>query len=84
MKAAIDQKHIEEFKALLSMSGRQENAIQAFLEKHTELEADIDVFIEIHNENPSPYKWVKLADQILASVKRFCHKTMNRTLDSGD
>jgi hypothetical protein len=35
MKAAIKRKHIEEFKALLSRSGRQENAIQAFLEKHT-------------------------------------------------
>lgn len=49
-----------------------------------ELEADIDAFIETHNENPTPYKWVKSADQILASVKRFCQKTMNRTSDSGD
>src|SRR5271168_760117 len=40
-----------------------------------QLEADIHSFIERHNENPRPYKWVKSADQILASVKRFCHKT---------
>ena len=49
-----------------------------------ELEADINAFIKAHNESPAPYKWVKSADQILASVKRFCQKTMNRTLDSGD
>src|ERR1700710_1563700 len=50
----------------------------------TELEADIVAFIEAHNENPKPYKWVKSADEILASVKRFCQKTMSRTSDSGD
>lgn len=40
-----------------------------------ELEADITAFIDAHNEKPKPYKWVKSADQILASVKRFCQKT---------
>src|ERR1700704_1968951 len=40
-----------------------------------ELEADIEAFIKTHNENPKPFKWVKSADQILASVKRFCQKT---------
>lgn len=40
-----------------------------------ELEADITAFIEVHNENPKPYKWIKSADEILASVKRFCQKT---------
>ena len=50
----------------------------------TALEADIITFIDAHNENPRPYRWVKSADQILASVKRFCHKTMNRTSDSGN
>jgi putative transposase len=32
-------------------------------------------FIEAHNENPTPYKWVKYADEFLASVKRFCQRT---------
>ena len=50
----------------------------------TELEADIMTFIKAHNENPKPYKWVKSADEILASVKRFCLKTMNRTSIPGD
>ncbi|WP_425640406.1 hypothetical protein [Agrobacterium radiobacter] len=28
--------------------------------------------------------WVKSADQILASVKRFCQKTMDQTSNSGE
>ena len=39
-----------------------------------QLEADIRSFIDRHNQNPKPFKWTKSADQILASVKRFCHK----------
>ncbi len=31
-------------------------------------------FIELHNNNPKPFKWTKFADQILAPVKRLCHK----------
>lgn len=41
----------------------------------SQLEADIRGFIERHNENPKPFRWTKSADEILASVKRFCHKT---------
>lgn len=40
-----------------------------------QLETDICTFIERHNDNPKPYRWVKSADEILASVKRFCQKT---------
>ncbi|MBY8975899.1 IS630 family transposase [Rhodobacteraceae bacterium NNCM2] len=40
-----------------------------------ELAADIVAFIEAHNKDPKPYKWVKSADEILASVKRFCQRT---------
>lgn len=49
-----------------------------------ELEADILAFIEAHNENPKPYRWTKSANQILASVKRFCPKAVSQTSDSGD
>jgi len=38
------------------------------------LEADIMKFVEVHNENLKPFKWIKSADEILASVKRFCHR----------
>jgi transposase len=44
-----------------------------------QLEDDIRTFIERHNENPKPYRWTKSADDILASVKRFC-QTAERTL----
>jgi len=44
-----------------------------------ELEADITAFIEAHNENPKPYKWVKSADEILAAVKRFCQRTQQNS-----
>ena len=40
-----------------------------------QLEGDIRAFIDRHNENPKPFRWTKSADQILASVKRFCQKT---------
>jgi transposase len=40
-----------------------------------QLEADIRTFINQHNANPKPFKWTKSADEILASVKRFCQKT---------
>ncbi len=40
-----------------------------------QLEADVRSFIERHNENPAPFKWTRSADEILAAVKRFCHKT---------
>jgi hypothetical protein len=39
-----------------------------------QLEAGIRTFIDLHNRNPKPFKWTKSADQILTSVKRFCHK----------
>jgi transposase len=43
------------------------------------LEAAIDTFIATNNENPKPFVWTKSADEILASVGRFCR----RTSDSG-
>ena len=45
---------------------------------------DIAALIDAYNENPKPYRWVKSADQVFASVKRFCQKTMAGTSDSGD
>jgi transposase len=37
-----------------------------------ELEREIKAWIETWNENPRPYVWVKTADQILASLARYC------------
>ncbi len=36
------------------------------------LRADIASFIERHNADPKPFKWKKSADDILASIERFC------------
>jgi transposase len=44
-----------------------------------ELEQAILHYIESTNADPKPFIWTKTADQILASVARFCE----RTLDSG-
>jgi transposase len=44
-----------------------------------ELETAIRAYIHHHNKDPKPFIWTKTADQILASVARFCV----RTSDSG-
>jgi transposase len=40
-----------------------------------ELEAAIRQYIDHHNQRPQPFRWTKTADQILASVARFCLRT---------
>jgi transposase len=37
-----------------------------------DLEADIAAFIAQHNAEPRPFRWTKSADDILASIERFC------------
>ena len=44
-----------------------------------EPEAAIYRYLDVTNEEPKPFVWTKTADQILASVARFCQ----RTLDTG-
>ena len=44
-----------------------------------ELERSIRQYLNIYNEDPKPFIWTKSADQILASVARFC----KRISDSG-
>lgn len=36
------------------------------------LKEDIKAFIDQHNNNPKPFRWIKSADKILASIERFC------------
>ena len=54
------------------------------------LRADITSFIARHNADPKPFQWTKSADDILASIERFCrynapanHDAMLRTSGSG-
>jgi hypothetical protein len=45
------------------------------------LEDAIRQFLDANNENPRPFVWTKSADEILASIARFCERTSNlRTL----
>ena len=39
-----------------------------------ELETAIRAYLALHNETPKPFVWTKTADEILASVARFCHR----------
>jgi transposase len=40
-----------------------------------QLEDAIRLHLAVYNENPTPFVWVKTADQILASLRRFCLRT---------
>ena len=40
-----------------------------------ELERAILDYIDTVNSNPRPFRWVKSADDILASIRRFCQRT---------
>jgi transposase len=41
-----------------------------------ELETAIRQYVDQHNEQPKPFRWTKTADQILASIARFCQRTL--------
>jgi hypothetical protein len=43
-----------------------------------ELEEAIAQYLEASNEAAKPFIWTKSADQILASVARFCARTIER------
>jgi hypothetical protein len=38
------------------------------------LEQAIEDYLRTHNADPRPFVWTKSADEILASVARFCHR----------
>jgi transposase len=42
-----------------------------------QLERAIRTYIDAVNRNPAPFTWTKSADDILASIKRFCLKTLD-------
>src|ERR1700737_3779301 len=42
-----------------------------------ELERAIRDYLSLNNRDPKPFVWTKTADQILASIKRFCMRTSN-------
>src|SRR5215470_13036382 len=48
-----------------------------------QLTAAIEAFISQHNKNPKPLRWTKSADDILASIERFCHRTLDVHAQTG-
>src|SRR5437867_2470837 len=57
-----------------------------------DLETAIRQYIEVHNEDPTPFVWTRTADQILASIARYAQRTLTahtsglivRTTGTGD
>ena len=47
-----------------------------------ELEAAITAYIEATNAQPERFRWTKSADDILASINRFCRRTLESTRPS--
>ena len=64
---------VERFFALLT-----ERQIKRGAHRSTaDLEAAIERYIETHNRDPRPFRWTKSADDILASIERFCQRTLS-------
>ena len=57
-----------------------------------ELETAIREYIDVHNQNPKPFVWIRTADQILQSIARFAQRACpsqltgltSRTTGTGD
>ncbi|MEN8377109.1 MAG: IS630 family transposase [Gemmatimonadota bacterium] len=66
---------VERFFALLS-----ERQIKRGVHRSVaDLQAAIEAFIEQHNADPKPFRWAKSADDILASIERFCLLNSNNS-----
>lgn len=48
------------------------------------LEADIRSYIECTNDEPQPFIWTKTADDILASIARYCSRIVHATASSAN
>jgi transposase len=64
---------VERFFALLSQKQIKRGAHRSV----GELVAAIQAFIDACNANPKAFRWIKTADDILASIERFCRRTLD-------
>jgi transposase len=63
---------VERFFALLT-----EQQIKRGAHRSTkELETAIRAYVDARNKDPKPFRWTKTADDILASIARFCRRTL--------
>ena len=63
---------IERFFALLGEQQIKRGAHRSI----KELEAAITAYIDARNADPKPFRWTKTAEDILASIERFCRRTV--------
>ncbi|NJO37631.1 MAG: IS630 family transposase, partial [Rhizobiales bacterium] len=66
----LDQ--VERFLALLTERALKRGVFRSV----RELEQAIEHDIEATNADPKPFRWTKTADDILASIQRFCLRTL--------
>ena len=63
---------VERFFALLSERALKRGVFRSV----AELEKAIKAYIEATNADPKPFRWTKTANDILASIQRFCLRTL--------
>jgi transposase len=63
---------VERFFGLLTERAIRRGSFQSV----AELEAAIHAYIDAANADPKPFRWTKSADEILASIERFCLRTL--------
>ena len=63
---------VERFFALLT----EQQIKRAAHRSIKELEAAIAAYIDARNADPKPFRWTKTAEDILASIERFCRRTL--------
>jgi transposase len=61
---------VERFFALLTDRQLRRGAHRSLASLHDAITA----FIDQHNADPKPFRWTRPADDILASIERFCHR----------
>ena len=66
---------IERFFALLTERALRRGVFRSV----AELETAIQAYIVASNADPKPFRWTKSADDILASIQRFCLRTIGST-----
>jgi transposase len=63
---------VERFFALLTERALKRGVFRSV----RELEQAIENYIQATNKDPKPFRWTKTADDILASIQRFCLRTL--------
>ena len=63
---------VERFFALLTERALRRGVFRSV----AELEQAITAYLKITNANPKPFRWTKSANDILASIQRFCLRTL--------